>query len=100
MATYVIGECMQGPAAIPAVAASRAGTGMDLSNQDFRGQYRLSGGRLLGYAEYGDPAGAPVFYFHGWPSSRLEGRAAHAPALNLGLRLVAPERPGYGLSDF
>src|SRR5512141_1163093 len=63
-------------------------------------QLQLPDQRRLGFAEYGDPDGAPVFYFHGWPSSRLEARAAHAPALNLGLRLVAPERPGYGLSDF
>jgi hypothetical protein len=26
---------------------------------------RLEDGRLLGYAIYGDPAGQPVFYFHG-----------------------------------
>ncbi len=63
-------------------------------------QLQLPDGRRLGFAEYGDPAGVPFFYFHGWPSSRFEARAVHAPALSLGVRLVAPERPGYGLSDF
>lgn len=63
-------------------------------------ELRLPDKRRLGFAEYGDPAGAPFFYFHGWPSSRLEARAAHEQALRLGVRVVAPERPGYGLSDF
>lgn len=33
----------------------------------------LPAGRTLGHAEYG-PDGKPVFYFHGFPGSRLEGR--------------------------
>ena len=32
---------------------------------------RLSNGRRLGYAEYGDTNGDPVFLFHGNPGSRL-----------------------------
>jgi hypothetical protein len=32
---------------------------------------RLRDGRSLGYAEYSDPAGKPVFFFQGTPSSRL-----------------------------
>ncbi len=32
----------------------------------------MPGGRLLGYAEYGDPAGAPIIYFHGFMGSRLD----------------------------
>jgi pimeloyl-ACP methyl ester carboxylesterase len=63
-------------------------------------QMRLRTGRRLGFAEYGDPGGIPFFYFHGWPSSRLEGRAAAGIAARLGVRLIAPERPGCGLSEF
>jgi len=33
-------------------------------------QIKLSDGRALGYAEYGDPQGQPVLHFHGFPSSR------------------------------
>jgi pimeloyl-ACP methyl ester carboxylesterase len=33
-------------------------------------QITLTDGRTLGFAEYGDPKGWPVMYFHGWPSSR------------------------------
>ena len=32
----------------------------------------LPDGRQLGYAEYGNPEGKPIFYFHGFPGSRLE----------------------------
>jgi pimeloyl-ACP methyl ester carboxylesterase len=59
---------------------------------------RLRDGRQLGYAEYGDLAGTPVFVFHGSPGSRLQVRAAHGPALARGLRIIAPDRPGLGLS--
>jgi pimeloyl-ACP methyl ester carboxylesterase len=61
---------------------------------------KLPDGRKLGYAEYGDPLGKPIFYFHGWPSSRLEGVVFHAAGLKLGARIISPDRPGLGLSDF
>jgi hypothetical protein len=32
----------------------------------------LKDGRTLAYAEWGDPAGKPVFHFHGSSGSRLE----------------------------
>jgi pimeloyl-ACP methyl ester carboxylesterase len=59
---------------------------------------RLRDGRTLGYAQYGAPDGKPVFVFHGSPGSRLQVRAAHAPALARGIRIIAPDRPGVGLS--
>jgi pimeloyl-ACP methyl ester carboxylesterase len=60
---------------------------------------KLADGRALGYAELGDPSGRPVFFFHGFPASRLEGIALDAPARTVGVRLIAPDRPGFGLSD-
>ncbi len=60
---------------------------------------RLSDGRWLGYAEYGDPAGWPLMFFHGTPGSRVMARFAAPKARELGIRLIAPDRPGYGLSD-
>jgi pimeloyl-ACP methyl ester carboxylesterase len=60
---------------------------------------KLADGRALGYAEFGDPSGRPVFFFHGFPASRLEGIALDAPARIVGVRLIAPDRPGFGLSD-
>ena len=58
----------------------------------------LRDGRTLGYAEYGVRDGKPVLVFHGSPGSRLQVQAAHAPALARGIRVVAPDRPGLGLS--
>ena len=60
---------------------------------------RLKDGRLLGYAEYGDPAGLPVIGFHGMPGSRLFMKVMEEAALNAGARIIAPDRPGYGLSE-
>jgi len=48
----------------------------------------------------GDPGGSPVLYFHGYPGSRLEGRVAAGAARRHGLRLLAPDRPGFGHSTF
>jgi pimeloyl-ACP methyl ester carboxylesterase len=60
---------------------------------------RLPDGRMLGYAEYGDPGGIPVFSFHGGVSSRLDAAALAGAARRLGIRIVSPDRPGIGLSD-
>jgi pimeloyl-ACP methyl ester carboxylesterase len=64
------------------------------------GTLLLGDGRRLGYAQYGRPDGEPLFYFHGHPGSRLEARFAHAAAAEVGLRVIALDRPGYGLSAF
>jgi pimeloyl-ACP methyl ester carboxylesterase len=61
---------------------------------------RLRDGRRLGYAEWGDPAGRPLLYFHGWPGSRVEGRLGDEAARANGVRLIALDRPGMGLSDY
>jgi pimeloyl-ACP methyl ester carboxylesterase len=59
----------------------------------------LDDGRRLGYAQYGRPDGEPIFYFHGHPGSRLEGRFAHSAAAEAGFLVIALDRPGIGLSD-
>ncbi len=57
--------------------------------------------RKLAYAEYGKPDGYPVMYFHGTPSSRLEPAVIGDETwARLGLRVIAPDRPGMGGSDF
>jgi len=60
----------------------------------------LSDGRKLGYAEYGDAKGKPIFFFHGWPSSRIQGEILDVSAKKLHARIIAIDRPGYGLSTF
>jgi pimeloyl-ACP methyl ester carboxylesterase len=61
---------------------------------------RLSDGRRLGYADYGDRQGTPLLFFHGTPGSRRVARWADLVARRRGIRLIAPDRPGFGLSDF
>ena len=61
---------------------------------------RLGDGRRIGYAEFGDPQGSTVLAFHGTPGSRLMFALTDEAARARGLRIIAPERPGYGLSDF
>jgi pimeloyl-ACP methyl ester carboxylesterase len=60
---------------------------------------QLSDGRTLAYLDIGDPRGHPVFYFHGGPGSRLEGLLFDELNQQLKIRMIATERPGYGLSD-
>lgn len=61
----------------------------------------LAGGRRLSYMEFGKGDGMPVFYFHGAPSSCLEPLLVGEEAFcRHGLRIIAPNRPGIGHSDF
>lgn len=68
----------------------------------FDQQIKLTDEHTLGYAEYGDPQGKPILYFHGMPSSRMEGNlpVIDEIATRLGARILILERPGVGLSDF
>jgi pimeloyl-ACP methyl ester carboxylesterase len=56
---------------------------------------KLRSGRNLGYALYGARYGPAVFVLDG-PGSRGLARAAAKTAGDLGLRLIAPDRPGFG----
>ncbi len=60
----------------------------------------LPDGRVLSYAEYGDPDGLPVFALHGTPGSRLNFTPIDELAQARRLRVIAPDRPGCGGSDF
>jgi pimeloyl-ACP methyl ester carboxylesterase len=57
-------------------------------------------GVRLAIEESGDPHGMPVFFFHGWPASRLQGSGFSVEARALGVRIISPDRPGIGLSSF
>ena len=58
----------------------------------------LPSGQRLGFARYGLPSGTPLLAFHGAPACRLMFASADEPARRLGLEIIAPDRPGYGLS--
>ena len=61
----------------------------------------LPDGTRIAYVEAGIATGTVVLYMHGTPSSRMQviGQV-DAAATELGLRLVAPDRPGLGGSSF
>jgi len=61
--------------------------------------FRLSDKRALSYIEYGSPDGVPIFLFHGTPGSRIFGLENEPLVVEENLRIITPERPGYGLSS-
>jgi pimeloyl-ACP methyl ester carboxylesterase len=62
---------------------------------------KLTDGRTLSYAVYGSPVPrTTVIYMHGFPSSRFEGKLWHSACTKHSIRLIAPDRPGNGLSSF
>jgi pimeloyl-ACP methyl ester carboxylesterase/DNA-binding CsgD family transcriptional regulator len=60
---------------------------------------RLHDGRIMSYAEYGDPKGEPVVFCHAVAGSRLQYPRGDTLAATLGLRIIVPDRPGIGYSD-
>src|ERR1700722_7271484 len=60
----------------------------------------LKNGGQLAFAEYGSPSGTPVFFFHGWPSSRTMGELTDLAAGELNVRIISPDRPGIRDSTF
>ena len=44
--------------------------------------------------EYGDPAGVPVVFCHGWPSSGTMAELTEDAAREVGVRIISPDRPG------
>lgn len=60
---------------------------------------RISTGVHLRIAESGPPSGRPVLMFHGWGASAYMYRHALALLPERGLRAIAVDLRGYGLSD-
>ncbi|MDP9182527.1 MAG: alpha/beta hydrolase [Actinomycetota bacterium] len=56
-------------------------------------------GRQLAWEEYGDPAGVPVVLLHGTPGGRLGAAPRDGLFAELGLRVLATDRAGYGGSE-
>jgi pimeloyl-ACP methyl ester carboxylesterase len=59
----------------------------------------LAGDKQLAYTQYGRSDGVPVVFLHGTPGSRRLGALLDAPAMDAGVRVLAPDRPGYGRSS-
>lgn len=57
-------------------------------------------GRILEVEEYGDPTGHPALFFHGLIGSHFQASYIEEQARQHGLRVIAPNRPGVGRSEF
>ncbi|MCG8673748.1 MAG: LuxR C-terminal-related transcriptional regulator, partial [Pseudomonadales bacterium] len=60
----------------------------------------LSAYRHICFEEYGDPNGFPIVLCHNALGSRLQVVEDPQILHSLNIRLVVPERPGYGLSEY
>src|SRR5206468_10678089 len=60
----------------------------------------MRSGRSLEVREYGDADGHPIFFFHGLIGSHHQASYIDDQARRHGLRIIAPNRPGVGRSDF
>ena len=70
-----------------------------MSNRE-RFAMQFAGDRTLCWADYGVDSGLPVMFFHGGNDSRLAGSLLDAAAIQTGVRLICPDRPGFGRSTF
>jgi pimeloyl-ACP methyl ester carboxylesterase len=62
-------------------------------------EVRRGDGSVIAVEVVGEPGAAPVLFCHGLADSRLSARTFARPAEELGLRIVAPDRPGTGGTD-
>jgi pimeloyl-ACP methyl ester carboxylesterase len=62
--------------------------------------FELADCRELAWTEYGSPDGAPVVAFHGSPGTRHFLAPLAETAARQGVRLITPDRPGYGHSAY
>jgi len=60
----------------------------------------LADGRELAWIEYGVRDGQPVFAFHGSPGTCHHFAGVAEVASGKGVRVIAPDRPGYGHSTY
>jgi len=62
-------------------------------------ELRASDGRVIALEVVGDHDATPVLFCHGLADSRLAARWLEQAAWELGLRVIAPDRPGTGGTD-
>jgi pimeloyl-ACP methyl ester carboxylesterase len=64
-----------------------------------REQLTTADGRSVCFAQWGDLSGAPVVFMHGTPGGRLNRHPDEGVYIELGIRWITYDRPGYGGSD-
>jgi pimeloyl-ACP methyl ester carboxylesterase len=71
---------------------------LQINEQSSHQTFTLPDDRTLGFATFGAETGPIIFFLHGFGDSRLLGALLHEPGKEQGLRIVAVDRPGIGLS--
>lgn len=61
---------------------------------------KLANGRQLAYAEYGPETGYPVIFHHNFNGSRFQRPMDLSVLERCQVRLIVPDRPGFGRSDY
>ncbi len=74
------------------------GEGGGFAGRGGRRLLRLQDGRSVSLREFGVAEGRVVIALHGTPGSGLKFLSGHRDAARLGLRIICPDRWGYGLS--
>ena len=69
-----------------------------LTSQRMSKVLKLKNGEQMGWAEVGDKNGIPVIWFSGPCSNRFIIAIYHDICIQLGIRLIAFDRPGRGAS--
>ena len=72
---------------------------IDFNSPRLNQKITLNDNRILGFAEYGPENGQPVFFLHSVFGCRYEVPDLPDVLEKLNIRLIVPDRPGYGLSD-
>lgn len=101
----LIAHILRSPAVIHAAdktdAASQHGLNPGFMHKTGKeAEIRLKDGRQLCYADYGDPQGKPILFFHSIIASRLQGPPDTSLLNQMGIRLIVPDRPGFGRSTY
>lgn len=91
-----------GPELLNRLVHSRVETLFGNESEESRRQQTLplGDGNILGFAEYGPPGGRSVLCVHGFTGSRLQLLLPDARCHEQGIRLIIPDRPGIGLSNW
>ncbi len=95
----LIRKLLTGPAILRRPAGDTATPAVTNPSRGREGRLVLRDGRTLGFAEYGDPDGSPVLFFHSIVGSRFQIHPDREQVDGTGIRWIVPERPGFGLSD-
>lgn len=72
---------------------------LDIARPKLEGNVAVGTDRRIGFAEFGDPQGRPIFWLHGTPGARRQIPVeARLYAQENGIRLIGVDRPGIGSS--